>query len=212
MYDTYAEAQRAVDVLAKGDFPVQQVSIVGSDLKSVERVTGKLTYPRAAIAGAASGAWLGLFLGLVLVIFSPATTSFAIVGAALLIGAGFGMLFSLVTYSLNRRRRDFTSTMQVIATSYSVVVGAELVHKARNVLGVQPPTRIFDQPTDVQESVAPSSPGIGEVTSVLGGEKTVTDQPDAREQAEPAEQVRRRVRPPAPSYGEKVPAEGDDQN
>jgi hypothetical protein len=43
-YDTYGDAQAVVDRLAKAEFPVKQVSIVGSDLKSVERVTGKLTY------------------------------------------------------------------------------------------------------------------------------------------------------------------------
>jgi hypothetical protein len=54
-----------------------------------------------------------------------------------LIGAGFGMLFGLVSYAVNRRRRDFTSTMQVIATNYQVIVEAGLVNRARNVLAGQ---------------------------------------------------------------------------
>jgi hypothetical protein len=130
-YETYPEAQQAVDVLARADFPVDKVSIVGSDLKSVERVTGKLSWGRVAVAGAASGAWLGIFFGLLLVIFSPAV-SYAFVIAAVLIGAGFGMLFGVVSYAINRRRRDYTSVMQVIATSYSVVVDPELANRARN--------------------------------------------------------------------------------
>ncbi|MEO7016637.1 MAG: general stress protein, partial [Leifsonia sp.] len=130
-YETYPEAQQAVDVLARADFPVDKVSIVGSDLKSVERVTGKLTWGRVAVAGAASGAWLGIFFGLLLVIFSPAV-SYGFVLAAVLIGAGFGMLFGIVSYAINRRRRDYTSVMQVIATSYSVLVDAELANRARN--------------------------------------------------------------------------------
>ncbi|MFJ8893230.1 general stress protein [Leifsonia sp. NPDC102414] len=132
-YETYPEAQQAVDVLARADFPVDKVSIVGSDLKSVERVTGKLTWGRVAVAGAASGAWLGIFFGLLLVIFSP-QVSFAFVIAAVLIGAGFGMLFGIVSYAINRRRRDYTSVMQVIATSYSVLVDSELVNRARNLM------------------------------------------------------------------------------
>jgi len=132
-FESYPQAQEAVDVLARADFPVDKVSIVGSDLKSVERVTGKLTWGRAALAGAASGAWLGLFFGLLLIIFSP-TVSLAFVLAALLIGAGFGMLWGLVSYGVNRRRRDFTSIQQVIATSYSVVVDSELGNRARNLL------------------------------------------------------------------------------
>ncbi|WP_374007103.1 general stress protein [Leifsonia sp. LS-T14] len=132
-FESYPEAQEAVDVLARADFPVDKVSIVGSDLKSVERVTGKLTWGRVALAGAASGAWLGIFFGLLLIIFSP-TVSLAFVLAALLIGAGFGMLWGLVSYGVNRRRRDFTSVQQVIATSYSVLVDSELGNRARNLL------------------------------------------------------------------------------
>ncbi len=132
-YDTYPEAQQAVDVLARADFPVARLSIVGSDLKSVERVTGKLSWGRVAVAGAASGAWFGIFIGLLLVIFNPAT-SYAFVIAAVLIGAGFGTLFGVVSYAVNRRRRDYTSVAQVIATSYSVVVDPDLVNRARNLI------------------------------------------------------------------------------
>ncbi|WP_258059727.1 MULTISPECIES: general stress protein [unclassified Rathayibacter] len=132
-FDTYQEAQAAVDVLARADFPVRQLAIIGNELKSVERVTGKLTWGRVALAGAASGAWLGVFLGLLLIIFSP-TTELSFLIAAVLLGAGFGMLFGLASYAVNRRRRDFTSTMQVIATSYSVLVDPEVVNRARNLL------------------------------------------------------------------------------
>ena len=136
-FDTYEKAQKAVDVLARADFPVKQLAILGNDLKSVERVTGKLTWGRVALAGAASGAWLGVFLGLLLIIFSPAT-EFSFLIAAVLLGAGFGMLFGLASYAVNRRRRDFTSTMQVIATSYSVLVDPEVVNRARNLLDGTP--------------------------------------------------------------------------
>jgi hypothetical protein len=134
-YGSYADAQAAVDTLAKADFPVKQIAIVGSDLKSVERVTGKLTYGRVALAGAASGAWLGIFFGILFFLFSPTESSLPFVFAALIMGAGFGMLLGIASYAINRRRRDFTSTMQVIATSYQVIVDPELVHRARNLLG-----------------------------------------------------------------------------
>lgn len=134
-YDTYLEAQAVVDHLSKADFEVAKLSIVGNDLKTVERVTGKLTYGRAALAGAASGAWLGLFLGLVFTLFTPPTPqSFGFVGAALLIGAGFGMIFGIVTYAINRRRRDFTSTHQVLASNYQIIIDPELTAKAQQVL------------------------------------------------------------------------------
>ncbi len=63
-YPTYAEAQRAVDYLSDQEFPVQQVTIVGVDLMQVERVTGRLTWPKVIGGGGVlSGAWLGLFIG-----------------------------------------------------------------------------------------------------------------------------------------------------
>ena len=138
-YDTYLEAQSVVDRLSKADFPVARLSIVGNDLKTVERVTGKQTYGRAAVAGAASGAWLGLFLGLIFTLFTPPSTqTFGIVGAALLIGAGFGMIFSIVTYTISRRRRDFTSTHQVLASNYQIIIDPELTAKAQQALQEHP--------------------------------------------------------------------------
>ena len=134
-YNTYADAQAAVDTLAKADFPVKQLAIVGNDLKSVELVTGKLTYGRVALAGAASGAWLGIFFGILFFLFSPTGSSLPFVLAALIMGAGFGMLLGIASYAINRRRRDFTSTMQVIATDYQIIVSPDLVNRARNLLG-----------------------------------------------------------------------------
>nr|HPM51335.1 hypothetical protein [Rhodoglobus sp.] len=39
-YDTYPEASSVVDRLSKAEFDVKQLSIIGNDLKTVERVTG----------------------------------------------------------------------------------------------------------------------------------------------------------------------------
>ena len=134
-YDTYLEAQAIVDHLAKADFPVAQVSIVGNDLKSVERVTRKLTWSRAALEGALSGAWFGLFLGL---LFSFITTTQALTtglfAAAILIGAAFGLFFRLVTYAIARRNRDFDSTKQVLASNYQILVEPSLISRAQQII------------------------------------------------------------------------------
>ncbi|GAA1605549.1 membrane protein [Leucobacter chromiireducens subsp. chromiireducens] len=134
-YDRYEDAKHAVDVLARASFPVQRISIVGNDVRSVERVTGRLTYGRIALMGALSGAYLGLFLGLLLFIFQPDNS--AILGvflSAVVIGAGFGMLFGVLSYAMNRNRRDFSSVMQMVATRYDLITEPELVHQARQVL------------------------------------------------------------------------------
>ena len=42
-YEDYLTAQRAVDFLSDNKFPVDQVSIVGEDVRLVERVLGRWT-------------------------------------------------------------------------------------------------------------------------------------------------------------------------
>lgn len=132
-YATYLEAQKVVDALAKADFAVKGLAIVGTELTSVEFVTGRLSYGRAALTGAASGAWLGLFVGLLLVLFSP-TPEFSFLFAAGFIGAGFGMIFGIVSYAVSRRRRDFRSSSQVLAGSYRVIVDPTQTARARQAL------------------------------------------------------------------------------
>lgn len=134
-YDHYADAMRAVDRLARADFPVSEVSIMGNDIRSVERVTGKLSYGRVALMGAFSGAYLGLFLGLLLFLFQPDNQGIAgLFIAAIVIGAGFGMLFGVLSYAMNRNRRDFSSVMQFVATRYDLITAPELIGQARGIL------------------------------------------------------------------------------
>lgn len=134
-YDHYADAMHAVDRLARADFPVNAVSILGNDMRSVERVTGKLSYGRVALMGALSGAYLGLFLGLLLFLFQPENEGIAgLFLAAIVIGAGFGMLFGVLSYAMNRNRRDFSSVMQFVATRYDLITAPELIGRARSIL------------------------------------------------------------------------------
>jgi len=131
-YGTYLEAQKAVDRLADEHFPVQGVTIVGTDLKMVERVLRRLSYQSVALGGFASGAWFGLFVGLIFTLFSSNAVSLMI--PAVLFGGAFGLLFSVITYSFSRGRRDFTSSSQIVASSYAVLCPAENAHKARQLL------------------------------------------------------------------------------
>ncbi|MDJ0354132.1 general stress protein [Pseudarthrobacter sp. PH31-O2] len=139
-YNSYLDAQKAVDYLADQQFPVQMVSIVGNDLKMVERVTGRLTYPRVALSGALSGMWFGLFVGIMLSFFSTTDGAFSIM-TSVLMGAAFFMLFGIVTYAMQRGKRDFTSTSQVVATNYDVVVSFEAANDARRLLHQLPMTQ-----------------------------------------------------------------------
>ena len=64
-YDSYREAERAVDYLSDNGFPVQRLAIIGSDLKLMEQVVGRMNYGGAALRGAGSGAFAGLLIGAV---------------------------------------------------------------------------------------------------------------------------------------------------
>jgi hypothetical protein len=138
-YSTYIEAQRAVDFLGEKGFAVQNVTIVGTGLRSIERVTGRMSYGRAAIAGAGSGAWFGLFVGLLMSMFGGAAGA---QGGAVLIGvglgAGFGLLFSVLSYTITRRQRDFTSSSQIVAASYALLCIASVAVEARGILAQSP--------------------------------------------------------------------------
>ncbi|WP_394247661.1 general stress protein [Arthrobacter pityocampae] len=132
-YTSYLDAQKAVDYLADHKFAVQRVAIVGNDLKTVERVTGRLSYPRVALGSAATGAWFGLFVGLILSLFAGSESGITIT-SSIILGAIFWLLFGVITYAFQRGKRDFTSTSQVIAASYDVIVEPELAGEARRLL------------------------------------------------------------------------------
>ena len=57
VFDKYEDAQRAVDTLSDQGFPVENVLIVGTELKQLERITGRLTQGRVAVGGLLSGLW-----------------------------------------------------------------------------------------------------------------------------------------------------------
>ncbi|MGZ4436770.1 MAG: general stress protein [Nocardioides sp.] len=137
VYDKYDEAQRAVDFLSDREFPVENCMIVGTDLKQVERVTGRLTTGRVALGGLLSGIWLGLFVGLVFSLFGTANSG-AVIASTAVFGALFGVIWALVGYAATRGRRDFTSVSQVVATRYEVLVEHRLADTARNLLAQLP--------------------------------------------------------------------------
>ncbi|GIG30489.1 general stress protein [Cellulomonas marina] len=132
-YATYLEAQKAVDHLSDKEFPVELVTIVGTDLRMVERVMGRLTYPRVALSGFASGAWFGISFGLLIGLLAGDGLGVTVL-AGLLIGGAFGLLFAVVAYAFTGGRRDFTSSSQIVATTYSVLCREEKAHQARQLL------------------------------------------------------------------------------
>jgi hypothetical protein len=133
-YETYAEAERAVDHLSDSGFPVEGVGIVGRDLRLVEQITGRLTRGRAAAAGAATGAWFGLFIGLLVGLFTTDSEWLGLVLGGLVIGAVWGAIFGFFAHWATRGRRDFSSASGIVAGRYEVTVSREHADRARQLL------------------------------------------------------------------------------
>jgi len=137
VYDDYAQAQRTVDFLSDNRFPVEQCMIVGTDLKRIERITGRLTTGRVALGGLLSGVWLGLFIGLVFALFTEESVV-GVILSTMVIGALFGVIWALLGYAMTRGQRDFSSVTQVVATRYEVLVEHRVAAQARELLAQLP--------------------------------------------------------------------------
>ncbi|ANE03706.1 general stress protein [Corynebacterium crudilactis] len=134
-FQTYSEAQAAVDLLSDNKFPVTDITIVGVDLIEVERVTGRLTWGRVIAGGAASGAWLGLFFGILMALMSA--TWFQSIVAGILMGLVFGIVGVAVPYAASRGKRDFTSSTQIVAGRYDVICTPERAREARDMIALK---------------------------------------------------------------------------
>jgi len=132
-YDTYQEAQRAVDHLADQEFPVQGITIVGIEPMVVERVDGRLTWSRVLGAGAASGGWLGLFVGVLLSLFTAGSGVLPIL-IGLVAGVGFGLASAAFRYAATRGQRDFVSHSQLVARRYDVLCQPRTAERGRELL------------------------------------------------------------------------------
>ncbi len=136
-FSSYEQAREAVDTLARREgFSLQQISIVGSDLKSVERVIGRMSAARAAMSGAVTGTMMGLFVTLMWLLIYPEAGFSSILGVFLL-AIAFGTIWSLLAYALSPRKREFTSMMQLTASRFDLLVPHALAAQAAQVLGVQ---------------------------------------------------------------------------
>jgi hypothetical protein len=134
-YAHYVDAQDAMDRLSASLFPVDELEIVGSGLRSVEQVTGPMTTQRAAIGGAGAGAWIGLFVGLLVGLFTTGPTWIGLVLGGLLLGAAWGAALGVTTRYLARGHHAFSSLRSIAATRYDIIALDGLADQARSALG-----------------------------------------------------------------------------
>lgn len=205
-YPTYEAAQKAVSALIAAEVPARDIAIVGQGLRSIERVTGRLGYATAARSGAINGLLLGLLFSFIFVLGTP-TVQISVFLGVLLVGVAVGMLLSLVTYSIVRRRRDFASVMQVTADRYDVCVLPTSLAKARQTLGplttvaAPPPPRAPSgadaEPPQYGERRPAPSPAGPPTPPPPGATGEPAPGPDAAPPAPPTQ-------PEPPRYGERT--------
>jgi hypothetical protein len=137
-YDNYRDAERAVDFLSDKGFPVERAAIIGTGLKTVEQIAGRLTTGRAALLGAGQGAMVGLLFGLLFGLFFTGPDFFGVVAYGLVAGIVFGATFGALGQALQGGRRDFASVSGMTAEKYEVQVDHEVSAQAKQLLAELP--------------------------------------------------------------------------
>jgi hypothetical protein len=133
-FDDYETAQRAVDRLSDDGFPVENLDIVGSELRLVERVTGRLTRGRAASVGGLRGLWAGLLIGILLGLFTSGHSFLAVAATGAALGVLWGAVLGYLAHAGTRGQRDFSSVRQLVATHYDLIARGGTVDRARTML------------------------------------------------------------------------------
>jgi hypothetical protein len=141
IFNSYPEAQKAVDYLADEKFPVQNLAIVGTELRSVERVLGRRSWSTVLSSGVSSGISTGLLVGLVMLIFTRPTSVVVLLLTCLAMGIAIGLAFAAVGYAMTKGKRDFTSVTQTVATKYEVLCEHKVAAQAREMLQQRPGAR-----------------------------------------------------------------------
>jgi len=136
-YPRYAQALRAVEFLSDSRFPIDRSAIVGSDLSLVDRALGRMTTTRAALVGAGAGGWFGLFIGVMLGLFSRRSW-WEVVATGLVVGALWGAVFGAIAHAGTRGIREAVSRGSFAAGSYEILVDPDRAEQARAMLSHLP--------------------------------------------------------------------------
>ncbi len=138
-YDNYRDAERAVDYLSDEGFPVERAAIVGTGLKTVEQIAGRMTTGRAALMGAGQGAMIGLFFALFIGLFFTVSEAFlGVLLYGLVAGVLFGSVFGALAQAAQGGRRDFASIRSMQAERYELQVDHEVSARAKQLLAEMP--------------------------------------------------------------------------
>jgi hypothetical protein len=142
VFDTYPAAEKAVDYLADKGFPVGNLAIVGTDLRTVERVLARKTWRTVLVQGIVQGLSTALILFLVLWLFLPSANVLALLLAAVVFSSLVSMGFAALGFALSRGARDFTSVHQTVATRYEVLCEHKVAEQAQEMIAGMSPANL----------------------------------------------------------------------
>ena len=164
VFNTYDEAQKVIDFLADARFPVENLCIVGTELRSVERVLGRRSWGTVIGQGVQSGVSTGLMITLLMWLFVPNDNPLLLAFYALGIGIIVGIGMAALGYWMSRGKRDFTSVSQTIATKYEVLAEHKVVGNARELVAGMPGARAaqFNPAAPATGSPVLPAPGYGQ--------------------------------------------------
>jgi hypothetical protein len=148
---TFATLADVEDVLSGLEFPIGRTTIVGTDLRLVERVEGRMSTARAAGYGTVSGAWLGALVASFAAIFtahSPGAVLSMLFGGIML-GALFGAVFGGVAYRFAGPRGGITGNVTLVASRYELRTDPSLADELRGLLaGAGTAGMVLGEPVD----------------------------------------------------------------
>jgi hypothetical protein len=137
-YTDYLDAERAVDWLSDQGFAVERGAIIGTGLRSVEQVTGRMTVGRAALVGAGEGALIGTLIALLFGLFFSGPDFGGLLLYSLVVGASFGAITGAIIQAITGNERNFTSTTTVATDRYEVQVDEAVAADATRILDRMP--------------------------------------------------------------------------
>lgn len=141
IFEKYEQAQKAVDYLSDQKFPVENLAIVGTDLKLVERVTGRKDWGSVIRQSLMTGISTGLLVGILLAIFAQPDQFLEMLAVALVMAIVINILFGVLVYRLSGGKRDFNSIRTTIPNRYEILCEHKVVAKARELLQGMPEVR-----------------------------------------------------------------------
>lgn len=165
VYDTYADAQKAVDLLADKQFPVENLAIVGTDLRQYERVLGRKSWGSVLVQGAVSGIGTGILIALMMYFLQMTFSLTAALLYGLVLGVVMGLIMAAIGHWASRGQRDFNSITQTFANSYEVLAEHKVAAEARALVAQLPAGKVqtggpaTEEPAGASAAMQPSAQG-----------------------------------------------------